>query len=117
MYCNVQPSMLTVTCAVSILFLQVAMLVGQSLLLGELVDYFTDVGQQQFLEDCVGVPASSGVLSTTGAYLAAFGEKLLLCETSTLFAVCIMCLWSGTVPCVYGLGTMPVEWNCAMCVW
>ncbi len=65
------------------------MLVGQSLLLGELVDYFTDVGQRQFLVECVGVPVSSGALSTTGAYLAALGEKLgCRTETSTLFGAC-----------------------------
>ncbi len=55
--------------------MQVSMLVGQSLLLGELVDYFTDVSQQQFVSECIGVP-SSEVLSTTGAYLAALGEKV-----------------------------------------
>ena len=55
-------------------FLQVAMLVGQSLLLGELVDYFTDVSERQFLSDCItGQPQT---LSRTGAYLAALGEKV-----------------------------------------
>lgn len=52
------------------------MLVGQSLLLGELVDYFTDVSQRQFLSECIGLP-SSETLSTTGAYLAALGEKVM----------------------------------------
>lgn len=56
--------------------LQVVMLVGQSLLLGELVDYFTDVGQGQFVTECIGLP-SSGTLSTTEAYMAALGERVV----------------------------------------
>ena len=52
------------------------MLVGQSLLLGELVDYFTDVGQGQFLTECIGMQPS-GTLSTTEAYMAALGEKVV----------------------------------------
>lgn len=48
------------------------MLIGQTLLLGILVDYFTDVGVGQVQVDCFAmeVPAQD----SRGAYLAALGE-------------------------------------------
>lgn len=54
------------------------MLIGQSLLLGELVDWFTDVNTEQVLTECVAnttVPDTS----TRDAYLAAFGESYTCC--------------------------------------
>lgn len=69
---------------------------GQSLLLGELVDYFSDVGRSQILMDCVLIPSnitapdSNGTgsvgtgppvsveYSTRDAYLAAFGKSKLI---------------------------------------
>lgn len=47
------------------------MLIGQSLLLGTLVDYFTEVNKDQVLTVC---NMTSPEPTTPNAYLAAFGE-------------------------------------------
>lgn len=51
------------------------MLIGQSILLGLLVDYFTDVNRNQVVNDCIAnVTMSVPSSSTRDAYLAAMGE-------------------------------------------
>jgi hypothetical protein len=54
------------------------MLIGQSVLLGFLVDYFSDVSSAQVREDCFGVDLP-GQYSARDAYLAAFGESYPVC--------------------------------------
>ena len=49
------------------------MLVGQSVLLGLLVDYFSDVSSNQVTMDCFNMELP-GQSSARDAYLAAFGE-------------------------------------------
>ena len=62
---------------------QVAMLIGQSLILGELVDYFTEVSTTQISETCFPSGARNltnvtrsnfATSSSRDAYLYAFGK-------------------------------------------
>lgn len=54
---------------------QVAMLIGQSVLLGLLVDYFSEVGARQVQVDCLELELElPAQYSTRDAYLAALGE-------------------------------------------
>ncbi len=66
---------------------QVAMLVGQSILLGLLVDYFTEVSSEQVRQDCFGEESPS-TSSSRDAYLAALGEKSS-CYACRVHAACI----------------------------
>ena len=50
------------------------MLIGQSLLLGELVDYFTEVNTDQVVMDCRNITLPEQSISTRDAYLAAMGK-------------------------------------------
>ena len=70
------------------------MLIGQTVLLGEMVDYFTNVSTVQYLE-CIGQGnMSSGdmlipVMSSTNAYLYALGKKntltIVFCNNPRVF--------------------------------
>ncbi len=57
------------------------MLLGQSLLLGELVDYFFDVGRNQTITDCfMGIDIGIS-FSVRNAYLYALGQwKVFFCQ-------------------------------------